>query len=226
MQGDSEAENDTPKAQPSEPVEEHEELEILITLAVAQVDEQLDQENKTGDLQSFMHDTGMHPQNPDTSTTVVHLPERGEDRILTAVYNPQTGETVLHDTSIPHVGPDLTAPSTRPQEVPFLKAGRHGRGGDVENDPDRETGRGHDINPTVQREFSRYHRIRDQLLRTYPRYPQVRDGGTVPLNVKQLWEENERWYINFKKTYKGYFVAHLWPCGCEVPRDGDESEED
>jgi hypothetical protein len=207
-------------------VEERKEPKRLSTLATVQVEEKLDQEHKANNLQNFMYTIGMHADSPDTSTMVVHLPECGEDRVLTAVYNSKTGQTVLHDTPIPHIRPDTTAPSTRPQEAPFLKIGRHGRDGDFENDPDRETGRGHDINPQVQCEFGRYHRIRSQLLRRYPRYPQVGDGGIVTLNDKQSWDENERWYIDFKKTYKGYFVAHLWPCGCEIPREGDESEEE
>jgi hypothetical protein len=214
------------KARPSKPVEEPKGHEKHPTVAVAQIDEKLEQEHKANNLPNLMYDLGMYLENPDTSTMMVHLPERGGVRLLTVVFNSTTHQTVLQDTPIPHTQPSTIASPSRSQEAPFLKVGRHGRGGDFENDLDRETGRGHDISPRVYREFEGYRKFRGQVLRRYPRYPQVSDGETVSPEVKQAWNENEMWYINFKKTYRGYFVAHLWPCGCEVPRNGDESEEE
>jgi hypothetical protein len=44
--------------------------------------------------------------------------------------------------------------------------------------------------------------------------------------MKKVWNQWHRWYGDFTKKYPGYAVSHLWPCGCEVARDEDESEED
>lgn len=32
--------------------------------------------------------------------------------------------------------------------------------------------------------------------------------------------------MGYREKYQGENVGHLWPCGCERPVDGDESEEE
>jgi hypothetical protein len=185
----------------------------------------MEQTHQAEKLQKFMCDIGMHPENPHTSTMVVSLPEWSEDRVLTAITNTKTGQTILHETSISRMRSDILLPSAQTCRKPFLKVGRHGRGGDFENDRDRQTGRGHEVSLEDYTGYDEYMKYCGQVYRKYPRYPQVGKGDTIHTEVTKSWNENELWYIHFKKTYPGFSVSHLWPCGCEKLRHGSEDEE-
>jgi hypothetical protein len=180
-------------------------------------------------LERIMGSLDMHPDNQDTSTRVVNLPEQGEDRVLTAVTNPSTKNHVLHDTRIPHSRGQTQILPARRAEQPFLKDGKHGRGGDFENDPDRRTGRGHEVVPEDQILLEEYLSFRGRVLEKYPRYPGVDAGQEVDPNVKQAWDSMEMWHNKFTNKYAGFVFNHLWPCGCEKVRgesEAGESEEE
>jgi hypothetical protein len=176
-------------------------------------------------LESIMGDLGMHPDNAYTLSMVVHLPEQGEDRVLTAVKNPFTKKYTLYNTAVPHER-GLARPSqAQPFEQPFLKDGKHGRGGDFENDPDCRTGRGHEMTPEDEAAHEEYLSFRGQVLKKYPRYPDVDSGEEVDPVVKQARDEFEIWHNNFTYKYPGLIVNHLWPCSCEKLRGESEDEE-
>lgn len=187
------------------------------------------EKSKTHDqrMENIMSQLGMHPDNADTSSMVVHLPERGEDRVLTCIVNPhpETQKYILHDTPIPHNRNHAQAPRSTPTEPPFLKEGKHGRGGDFQNDPDRRTGRGHHIALEDQSAHDEYMNFRGVVFKKYPRWPGVDVGEEIDPNIKEAWDDNERWNNKFTYQYAGFGFAHLWPCGCEKVRGESEDEE-
>jgi hypothetical protein len=179
---------------------------------------------KDNRLERFMSDIGMHPDNPDASSLAVHVPGQG-DRILTAVTNRNTGKPVLHDTLIPGDRFQRQFRPVQSAQPPSLKAGTHGRHGDFSNDHDRRTGRGHQLTTEDQKGLNEYHDFRGQVLQAYPRFPANDEEEEVHLEVKEGWNDNERWYNSFTHKYPGNSVNHLWPCGCEKLRGGSESSE-
>jgi hypothetical protein len=213
------------KVRPREVVEEPKEPEELPIVLDERTGNGTDQTHEASNLQNFMYDIGMHPENPHTSTMVITLPEYSEDRVLTAITNTKTGQTILHDTPVSRVCFDPAAPAVQAYRKPFLKVGRHGRGGDFEDDCDRQTGRGHEVSLEAYTGLDEYMNYRGQVFRKYPRYPRVGEGEAIHSEVKKSWNENELWYVNFKKTYPGFSVSHLWPCGCEQLRRGSENDE-
>ncbi|KAH8732565.1 hypothetical protein GQ44DRAFT_697817 [Phaeosphaeriaceae sp. PMI808] len=170
-----------------------------------------------------MTETGLDPDNLDNSTKVVRL--KREDRILTASKNPKTGQPILHDTSVPSARNRPSVPVAQPtpvKERPFMKKGKHGRGGDFENDVDRQTGHGHQVSGVEELRLARYLDYRGDVYKKYPKYPA---GEDISSEVKQGWRESELWYMGFKERYPGNGVMHLWPCGCEKMRGDSEDEE-
>lgn len=175
-------------------------------------------------LKDFMRDVGMHPENPDASTMVVRQPEQSEDRILTASTNPLTGKPILHDISIARDPSQRHIPQTQSVESPFLKKGTHGRHSDFTNDPDRRTGRGHQVTTEDEIGLEEYLDFRNQVLKAYPTSPRVENDEEMHQSVKEGWDDNERWYVNFTNRYPGNSVNHLWSCGCEKMRGESEEE--
>lgn len=166
------------------------------------------------------------PNDPDTSAKIVHLPEKGEDRVLTATTNPHTGGAILHDTPIPHNYSALGSSQGVEAATPYLKPGQHGPHGDFENDPDHWTGRGHKVAPQDYQGHGEYLTFRGQVLNRYSAYPKALDGEEIDDEVKKAWNENERKHAEFLHKYPGFGFAHLWPCGCEmVPEEGQSEEE-
>ncbi|KAJ4993953.1 hypothetical protein SVAN01_00430 [Stagonosporopsis vannaccii] len=144
-------------------------------------------------------------------------------------HHPITIGDAIHTTFIPHGYDGDACPKSKPEPERFLKTGRHGRKGDFANDPDLLAGRGHQVDPLDlkrKREFeAKYHAFHS----TWPYWPFI-DKERKYLSSKHIEEkaeldEAERWMVRYRKKYPGEVVGHLWPCGCEVPRDGDESEE-
>lgn len=176
-------------------------------------------------MESKMSYMGMHPDSADTSSMVVNLPEEGEDRVLTAATNPSTKKHVLHDIAIPHDRTQLQTQQPVRTEKPFLKDGKHGRGADFENDPDRRTGRGHEVTPEDQILHDEYIDFRALVYKKYPHYPGVAHGEEVDASIKEAWDDNERWQNSFNYKYGGNMFNHLWPCGCEKLRGESEDEE-
>ena len=181
-------------------------------------------------LINFMGDVGMHPDNVDTSSMVVNIPENAEDRVLMAS-TLKNSKTVMHDTPIPHDRSKTRVPIGQPahtpgaEQEPFFIPGTHGRGGDFEQDPDRRTGRGHQITPEDAQGLEEYFKLRGAVLKKYPKYPRAGEGGEVEEAVRTGWEDNEAWFRGFNGKYKGRAVGHLWPCGCERMRGESEEEE-
>ncbi|KAF1920932.1 hypothetical protein BDU57DRAFT_29917 [Ampelomyces quisqualis] len=174
---------------------------------------------------NFMSNVGMHPDNPDTSTMVVRQPEQSEDRILTASTNTMTGKPILHDVSIARNPSQRQLLPKKSVEPPFLKKGIHGRHGGFTNDPDRRPGRGHHVTTEDQKGLDEYLDFRSQVLQAYPRFPGVDAGEEMHPEVKEGWDDNERWYNSFTHKYPGNSVSHLWPCGCEKMRGNSESSD-
>jgi hypothetical protein len=182
-------------------------------------------------LLGIMEGLGLHPDNPDASSRVVRLPGQGEDRVLTATTNPKTRPStyVLHDTPILYDRDQRIAQPAPSDEISFLEDGKHGRGGNFDDDTDRRTGRGHQINPEDYENLEEYLSFRGQVLKKYPQYPSADAGEEVHPDVKKVWDKNELWNCNFTKKYLGHAFSHLWPCGCERVRgesENDESEEE
>ena len=225
---DGQARGNARKVRFEEPMEEMKPQEIP-TISTKDTKTGDEQARKDENLQHFLSDIGMHLEDPDGSSKVVRLPEQGQDRVLTASIQPQTGRPIMHDTPIPRNYAQGRAQSAQPKDQPFLKIGRHGRYGDFDNDPDRRTGRGHQLNPEDQLGLDSYFEYRGQVLQKYPRYPGVDAGLQVHPEVKKSWDENQVWHNGFVERYPGYAVAHLWPCGCEKLRgesENGESEEE
>lgn len=124
---------------------------------------------------------------------------------------------------IPPIPHNVPSPPSRisPSPIPYLKEGLHGRNGDFQDDPDRRTGVGHQIEPEDQLKWDEYKNFHGTIYQQFPHYP-----ATVTAEMKKAWNQWHRWYGDFTEKYPGYAVSHLWPCGCEVARDKDESEED
>ncbi|RYN78265.1 hypothetical protein AA0120_g11051 [Alternaria tenuissima] len=169
---------------------------------------------------AFFDSTGMNPSDPDRSSIIVRGDD--EDRVLTATSHEtfRGPVTYLFETTIPHNAP---SPPSRisPPPIPYLKEGLHGRDGDFQDDPDRRTGVGHQIEPEDQLKWDEYKNFHGTIYQQFPQYP-----ATVTAEMKKAWNQWHRWYGDFTEKYPGYAVSHLWPCGCEVARDEDESEED
>lgn len=183
-------------------------------------------------LEDIMGGLGMHPDNPDTSSMVVQLPEQGESRVLTASTNQRTSTHILHDTPISYDSDQRDAQETQPSpsgERLYLKTGKHGRGGDFDDDLDRRTGRGHQVSTGNQASLEEYLSFRGHVLKKYPQFPRANSEEEVHHEVKKAWNKNELWNCNFSNKYSGYAFSHLWPCGCQKVRgesEDDESEEE
>lgn len=183
-------------------------------------------------LVQFMNDAKLFPDfQYDTETSrVVHLPEKGEDRVITASWQTKKGvisdkrPPTLHDTPI-SLDRSQRKPPSRPVEPPFLKAGNHGRHGDFETDPDRRTGRGHQVTLENEIAHAKYLHTRGTIFKAYPEYPRTASGEPVDPATKESWRANERFAAAFQAQYPGYPVNHLWPCGCEKLRYASEDEE-
>lgn len=136
----------------------------------------------------------------------------------------------LYFASSPHSCEGDAYPSQNPEEAPFLKNGRHGRHGDFFEDPDLHTGRGHQVESSDlvrKREYEAKHR---EFYKKWPHYPYVdkarRHLASEHVEGRKELDEAERWMMGYREKYQGENVGHLWPCGCERPVDGDESEEE
>jgi hypothetical protein len=207
-----------PMAVPEEP----EKVPILFpTVSPKKVDTKREQAFHEEQLLSFMADIKMALENPDTSTKVVRLPEQRSVRIFTASTNARTGKPILHDTPIAF-GAGSQAPSLPPP--PFLKPGTHGRHGDFEHDRDRITSRSHDISRKDQVDLCAYLSYRGQVFKKYPNFPKVGHQFEGFDEIKQTLEGGETWHNRFIERYPGYYVGHLWPCGCEKMKGEDEEE--
>ncbi|CAI9633120.1 unnamed protein product [Alternaria burnsii] len=179
-----------------------------------------DRDHDTYPQNPFFNSTGMNPSDPDRSSMIVRGDD--EDRVLTATSHEtfRGPVTYLFETTIPHNA--LSPPSAiSPPPIPYLKNGLHGRNGDFQDDPDRRTGVGHQIEPEDQLKWDEYKNFHGTIYQQFSHYP-----ATVTAEMKKAWNQWHRWYGDFTKKYPGYAVSHLWPCGCEVARDEDESEED
>lgn len=144
-------------------------------------------------------------------------------------YTTQTNRAVCF-THVPHGYDGDACPPHPAQELPFLKPGVHGRGGDFDHDPDRQTGRGHQIDPADLRRKREYEARYRAFYTEYPFFP-FADGkrkDRVSEHVEGLEElrEAERWMRGYREKYAGENVGCLWDCGCEVVREGEESEEE
>lgn len=133
-------------------------------------------------------------------------------------------------TYIPH-GYDGDACPPRPaQEPPFLKPGVHGRGGDFDHDPDRETGRGHQIDPADLRRKREYEAGYRAFYKEYPFFPfadrQRKDRASEHVEGLKELRKAESWMRGYREKYVGENVGCLWDCGCEMVREGEESEEE
>ncbi|KAH6616326.1 hypothetical protein C7974DRAFT_401612 [Boeremia exigua] len=121
-------------------------------------------------------------------------------------------------------------PQREPPEERFLKPGRHGRHGDFTDDPDLHTGRGHQVNPVDLKQRRAFEAKYRAFHRMWPYWPYVdqekRWLGSQHAQGKKELDEAERGMRVYREKYQGELVGHLWPCGCVVPRDGNESEED
>jgi hypothetical protein len=111
--------------------------------------------------------------------------------------------------------------------VPYLKEGKHGPGGDFDNDRDRMTGKGHNYQPNDAKLYEEYLQNRAVFRKMHPAYPQLREGEVVDAEVKadrHLWEE---WYFGFRERYPGS-LGDQWVCGCQkwTEESEDESEEE
>jgi hypothetical protein len=178
------------------------------------------------EVYTILNEMNIDPNNPDTSSRVVCLPEKGEDRVLTATTNPHTGGVVLHDTPISYDYNLLDGSQAVEAAKPYLKPGRHGRHGDFDDDFERRTGAGHQVAPQDYQEHEDYLGFRGQVLIRYSAFPKAPDGEEIKPEIKVAWADNERAHAKFNNKYPGFAVTHLWPCGCEVIRDGGESEEE
>jgi hypothetical protein len=201
--------------------EETEETPVFSTNSLKKVDHEREQAFREDQLLKFMTDIKMYPETPDNSTKVVHLPEQRMARILTASTNSRTGKPILHNTPIA-LGAGPQASSLPPP--PFLKPGTHGRHGDFEHDRDRITGRGHDISRKDEVDLCAYLSYRGQVFEKYPNFPKVGLQFEGIDEIKQTLGDGEKWHNRFIERYPGYYVGHLWPCGCEKMRGEDEEE--
>jgi hypothetical protein len=113
--------------------------------------------------------------------------------------------------------PHLTA-------ISILKDGKHGRGGDFDDDPDRCTRRGHQISPEDYEGLEEYLSFHGQVMKKYPPFPSTDAEEEVHPEVKNVWDKNELWNCNFSNKNPGYAFGHLWPCGCEKVRVESEDE--
>jgi hypothetical protein len=177
-------------------------------------------------------ETDSYPS-PTAEATTEYPESLHADKLLTTSHQQPTTYTPTSPTSnssTPHNPPS-------PPPSPFLKPGRHGRHGDFtpSTDPDLLTGRGHQVPLPDLQQKRRILAFQARLYARYPHYPHttaVETGrGTRVLvvlepGVKAKWDKGERWMRGYRERYSGEVVGHLWDCGCEVPRDGDESEEE
>ncbi|KAL1799738.1 hypothetical protein ACET3X_000080 [Alternaria dauci] len=154
------------------------------------------------DQNAFFNSTGMDPADPDRSSMIV----RGDDgdRILTATSHEtfRGPATYLFETTIPHNAPKRPRASpTRP--VLYLKKGIHGRHGDFQDDPDRLTGVGHQIEPDDQLKWNEYNKFRILLYQQFPHYPAPVNGISIDAEMKETWDQWQRWYGEITKKYPG-----------------------
>lgn len=139
-------------------------------------------------------------------------------------------DEAIHSTFIPDGYDGDACPACEPEPARFLKRGRHGRHGDFTNDPDLLIGRGHQIDPAdlkLKREYeAKYH----AFYATWPHWPfvdkQKRSRASECVEGKAELDKAELWMRGFRDKYPGEVVGHLWACGCEIPSDGDDSEEE
>jgi hypothetical protein len=108
-----------------------------------------------------------------------------------------------------------------------LKEGKHGPGGDFDNDRDRMTGRDHNYHPNDAKLYGEYLAIRRAFRDKYPTYPRMKEGEVVDAEMKVARDMWEKWYYGFRERYPGS-RGDQWVCGCQVWTEGseDESEEE
>lgn len=136
----------------------------------------------------------------------------------------------IYFTFIPAGYDSDACPKCEPEPKRFLKPGHHGRNGHFASDPDLLTGRGHQVDPfdlKLKREYeAKYHAFHT----AWPYWPFVNQErnclASQHVEGKAELDKAEQWMTGYRQKYPGEIVGHLWPCGCEIPRDGDESEEE
>jgi hypothetical protein len=121
------------------------------------------------------------------------------------------------------VAPHNFTSSAVPCIVPYLKRGKHGPGGDFDNDSDRVTGQGHDYHPNDVNLYEDYLAQRAAFYKLHPTYPKLQGNEHVDDEMKAKRDDWERWYITFKGKYPGR-GANLWVCGCAKVADNSECE--
>ncbi|RMZ71559.1 nad(P)-binding protein [Pyrenophora seminiperda CCB06] len=168
----------------------------------------------------FMDRLGLDSNNPDRSSLILRGDK--EHHVITTVSKSPNGSVYLFDTTITNDKRD--APITT--RVPFRKPGNHGRHGDFIDDPDRFTGRGHQMEPVDATRWQKYKSFQNKLEQDRRHNPTKDRGEAINHRTEGRWNEWQNWYGGFLERYPGYAVAHLWPCGCEVMGDGNESEEE
>jgi hypothetical protein len=74
-----------------------------------------------------------------------------------------------------------------------LKDGKHGRGGDFDDDPDCCTRRGHQTSREDYEGLEEYLSFRGQVMKKYPQFPSADAEEEVHPEVKKVWDKNELW---------------------------------
>jgi hypothetical protein len=126
-----------------------------------------------------------------------------------------------------HIVPHNYVPTAVSRIVPYLKEGKHGPGGDFDNDPDCANGKGHDYRPDDAKLHQEYLESRAAFRKMYPRYTEMKDGEVVGAEVKADRDMWESWYFGLRERYPGS-RGDQWVCGCSklVEESGEESEEE
>lgn len=98
----------------------------------------------------------------------------------------------------------------------FLKNSIHARGSDFDNDPDRAAGHGHSVDPWDLARRPTYDTM----------YHSLKYHGTKQAEWLADLRREEEWTRAYRGRYPGEVVGHIWDCGWEMVRDGEESEEE
>ncbi|KAJ4378056.1 hypothetical protein N0V83_000886 [Neocucurbitaria cava] len=149
--------------------------------------------------------------------------KQSETRALNAKSNLKISQTVerVTDTPTSHKGYEGGRPGHT--SAPYLKNGRHGNGGDFDDDPARETGEGHQYEPEDMKRYEGFLQLRHRFYRMHRTYPNLHERERVDPRFKAAWDTEQMWYNRFTEKYPGARVDQ-WPCGCQKLSEGDESE--
>ncbi|CBX91133.1 hypothetical protein LEMA_P061670.1 [Plenodomus lingam JN3] len=171
------------------------------------------------DLKTFLQEIGLDSSNAETATTALLGPSKDEHLVITVTQGAR-GHLTLHSTTVTRRNFD-SRPNNKRIPRPYLKDGRHGPGGQFDNDPDRATGQGHDCEPEDARNFETYMGLKWKASRRHP------NGESVFPQAIQDFRALEPWYREYVKQYPGKRLDQ-WPCGClkVIEEEGDESEEE